>query len=168
MSKEKDKGAEELLKKLFNEKEYKTIIVGPNGVEKEDPNSDVLTVLNDEEATREEKDEALKKLKEQNKPEVLIGAIQGMKSPDKKAKLISACWETGMDFSNDLIFFVRLACDDDFKIAIEAFTVIENMENLKDPSVLQKAKELLREKAATNPPTVSLLNDLIERLDSIS
>ncbi|MBI3520258.1 MAG: hypothetical protein HY062_13005 [Bacteroidetes bacterium] len=53
--------------KLFDENEYSTIIIGSEGMSKKDTqNADYVTVLVSSRSSREEKDEALIALKENN------------------------------------------------------------------------------------------------------
>ncbi len=152
-------------KKLFDEKEYSTIIIGNDGASKKDlNNADYATIVVSKDTTREEKDEALKHLKENNAQAFLISAITKTKDPDLKAPLIAACWETGLDFSKDYLFFTELIGHEDFYVSFEAFTVIQEtetdretlgraidiLEALKEPNAnVSAAKEYIREKLTT-------------------
>lgn len=131
-------------KKLFNEKEYRTIVLGDEGASKKDEEkADWLFVLIEENTTREEKDEALNKLKEEKSQDFLIQSASKMKAAEVKAKILSACWETGLDFSNQLPFFIDIILDHDYLCALEAYTVIENNETRFDPEQIKTAIEKL-------------------------
>jgi hypothetical protein len=131
--------------KLFDEKEYATIIIGSEGMSKKDTsNADYVTVLVNSKSTREEKDEALKVLKENNAQSFILNAITKTKNLGQKALLISACWETGLDFSKDYLFFIDLISSKDFTVSFEAFTVIQEMEAEIDKTTLQSSLTLLK------------------------
>ncbi len=74
--------------KLFDEKEYATIIIGSEGMSKKDTgNADYVTLLVSSKSTREEKDEALKLLKENKAQSFILSAITKTKNPAQKR-----CW----------------------------------------------------------------------------
>jgi len=134
--------------KLFDENEYSTIIVGAEGMTKKDShNVDYLTVLLSKASTREEKDEALINLKENKAQEFIIGAISKSKNLAQKARLVAVCWETGLDFSKDYLFFINLICDADFLVAFEAYTVISEMMVDTDEAVLDTALKILKKQS---------------------
>jgi hypothetical protein len=163
----KDEGKPEIdPAKLFDEKEFKTIIVSPEGVKIPSDKSEYLVLL-DESSTREEKDEALKQIKEQNDPKLLMEAIDNLSDPKKKATLVSACWETGMDFSHYLMFFTELACTDDFIVVMEASTVILETEAI-NKSEAEKAIEMINRKLQTNPATAPILTDILGHLNTVA
>lgn len=141
-------------KKLFDEKEYSTIILGSDNAGKKDlANADYATILVNKDSTREEKDEALSHLKENNATAFILSAITKTKDPELKAPLIAACWETGLDFSKDYLFFAELIGHEDFYVSFEAFTVIEEMEATIDIDTLRKALIILE---AVKDPNVNV------------
>ena len=70
----------------------------------------------------------LGELKDSNARSYLIEAIGNNEYTSIRRELISCCWQSSLDFSGYLPFFVDLVIDNEFEIAFEAFTVIENME----------------------------------------
>lgn len=148
--------------KLFDEKEYSTIILGSENISKKDGNNaDYITVLVNPRTSREEKDEALKALKENKAQAFMLSAITKTKKPEHKASIIAACWETGLDFSNDYLFFIELLCADNFHVSFEAFTVIQEIESEIPKETLSKALDILNN--APNPSVyVDELKTLIE------
>ncbi len=131
--------------KLFDEKEYSTIIIGSEGMSKKDThNADYVTALVSNNSTREEKDEALKVLKENNAQSFILNAIAKTKNLKQKALLVAACWETGLDFSKDYAVFIDLIGHEDFTVSFEAFTVIQEMETEIDQDTLKRALETLK------------------------
>lgn len=146
--------------KLFDEKEYSTIILGTETTTKKDgDNADFITVLVSPKTSREEKDEALKALKENKAQAFMLSAISKTKKPEHKAAIVAACWETGLDFSKDYLFFIDLICSDNFHVSFEAFTVIEEIENEIPKETLTKALAILNN--AVNP---SVYVDDVKRL----
>lgn len=148
--------------KLFDEKEYATIIIGSEGMSKKDTsNADYVTVLVNSKSTREEKDEALKVLKENNAQAFILNAISKTKNLGQKALLIAACWETGLDFSKDYLVFIDLICSKDFVVSFEAFTVIQEMEAEIDKKTLQSSLDML--KKVKEPSTT--VNDSLQLIE---
>ncbi|MBK6985941.1 MAG: hypothetical protein IPH32_14865 [Bacteroidetes bacterium] len=101
-------------------------------------NADYVTALVSSKSTREEKDEALIALKENNAQSFILNAIAKTKNLDQKALLIAACWETGLDFSKDYLVFIELIGHENFLVSFEAFTVIQEMEAEIDESTLKQ------------------------------
>ena len=123
-------------KKLFDEKQYGTLIINREGFSaKQNDAADLVYTLLDKENSRDEKDQIYSKLKELNAGEILLDALKSCEKDDEKIKLLAACWETGIDFSNDLLVFVDFVCHQNFEIAVEALTVAENIESLKSEVV---------------------------------
>lgn len=131
-------------KQLFDDKKFNTIIVSKDGLSKKDSEmADFLDIVISTESTREEKDEALKVIKDKDARKLLIDSIQKAKKNIHKAALIAACWESGLDFSTHYLFFAELVTSADYTCALEAFTVIENMESRPAPEELGKALRVL-------------------------
>ncbi len=150
--------------KLFDEKEYSTIIIGGEGASKKDSNNaDYVTILVSNRSSREEKDEALKLLKENNAQAFMLSAITKTKNPEQKALLIAACWETGLDFSKDYLFFIDLICHENFVVSFEAFTVIQEMEAEIDRDTLTKALDALNKCTTGNEITLNDAKELIQQ-----
>src|ERR1035437_5138302 len=159
------------LKKYFNSNEYLTKIVGSNDESNsEDINEDkisaIISLLTDPE-NKELKEDALLTLKKENAGDLLLTAISNSKVKHKKHVLVAACWESEINFSAQLPFFINLALDIDYLVSLEAITVIENMEgpfNEMDVNEgIKKVKD--HQKSITNEKAV-LLNDLVAKLGS--
>ncbi len=151
-------------KKLFNEEEYSTLIIKRDGFSKqENSDADLVEALLDNKNTRQEDEAIFASLKELKAQDLLVNAIQSTEVIDFKIKLLAACWETGLEFANHFLFFVSMACDTNFQIAMEALTVIENEEGTITPEVLHAALAL----ATNNSGGHSVLKqDLIEHIQS--
>lgn len=149
-------------KKLFNEEEYSTLIINREGFnKKQNTAADLIEGLLDKEITREQSEEIFTKLKDSNAHQLLVNSIKSADRTEEKAILTAACWESGLDFTNDFLFFVELACSDDFKLSLEALTVVENCEGTIDENTLTKALEKAQ---SANTKNAVLIDDLISNI----
>lgn len=155
--------------KLFDEKEYSTMIIGSDAAgKKTEENADLATILVNPNTSREEKDEALIRLKQNNATSFLIDAIKRTKEPEYKAILLAACWETGLDFSKDYLFFIEQLLDKDFHVTFEAFTVIQEIESEIPKDQLEQALEILKKGDSSNPyiaDSIELINNHLKHND---
>ena len=60
--------------------------------------------------------------------DTLLVAIASPKAKDVRHLLVAACWESEINFTKYLPFFILLALDENYLISLEAITTIENME----------------------------------------
>ncbi|HET6244090.1 MAG: HEAT repeat domain-containing protein [Bacteroidetes bacterium] len=81
--------------------------------------------------------------------------------------LISACWESGMDCSKYLNFFVELAINSNYCVAFECLTVIENMVGPFNVPKMDELIEKTKNAADEDPSRFDLLNSLWEVLVDI-
>ena len=113
---------------------------------------------------RDFKEEALLILKKEKAGDLLITAIK--KTEKSKHILVAACWESEINFSNNLPFFVELATHTDYLVALEAMTVISNMEGPFDTNQVNEALLKLRNYLTTSASERKvLINDLIFTLE---
>lgn len=161
----------------FDPKEYLTKVIKIENEEsegssdneddsKEDKRILTLITLLTDPAHKSIREETLISLKKENKGELLLLAIASDASKDKRDKLIAACWESEIDFSKYLPFFILLSLDDDYLVSLEAMTVISNMsgpfESEKIKEGINKVKEKQRKISSER---AVLLNDLIYTLE---
>jgi hypothetical protein len=66
-------------------------------------------------------------LKHENSVDQLIIELKNENDLDVLEQLVASCWQNGLNYSKHLPYFVQLVIDQEFQIAFEAFTVIENM-----------------------------------------
>jgi hypothetical protein len=153
------------IKKYFDENQYITKIVGAEE-ETAAPKVDndkialLISLLTDPK-NKEFKEEALLTLKKEKGGHLLLAAILKTKENDKKQQLVAACWESEIDFTSYLPFFVDLAITSDYLVTLEAITVIETMEGTFNREHLSQAIEKIKlhKKTLTNELLV-LFNDL--------
>lgn len=163
MSKQSE-NCEEKNKEYFDEKKYRTIVVGKDGFKSNDEIQDAINALGEDSVTPEEREELLKHLKASNSLALIIESIGKTKSNEKKSKLISICWEIDLDCTSNFLFFIEQVCSDDFNVALEALTVIENIIQPIDQSILSEAQKMVNEKIKQKPVTIELLRDLQQNL----
>jgi hypothetical protein len=155
--------------RLFNDKEFNTIVIDRDGFsKKENEAADLVANLTDPGLSRAEKDDIYSRLKELNAQKVLVEGIKSTELLGDQAVLTAACWESGLDFSAYYLFFTALAVSGDFQLSMEAFTVLENCETGPGDTVLKDALQLL-EKSPQVHNTIRLdLEELIRsRMTSI-
>lgn len=151
-------------KKLFNEEEYSTLVVKRDGFsKKENSTADLINSLLEKENTREEDEEIFLKLKAANSQKIILSAIQETNRLSDKIKLVAACWECGLDFTEYFTEFVTLATHPDFQLALEALSVVESTEGTIDESTLTKALQIAESAGKENP---DLIHDLVENIKS--
>lgn len=161
------------LKKYFNPKEYITKIIGVDGVEEEAEPVDetkinnIITLLADN-PDYAVKEQALLTLKKEKGEELLLVAIASDKAKEKRNRLVAACWESEINFSKYLPFFVLLALDNDYLVSLEAITVISTMEGPFDKKHLEDALvKVKKAKPTITTERVVLLNDLTVTLEDL-
>lgn len=161
----------------FDPKEYLTKVIG---IDKEEVNDEkqeqkdeqkderiakIISLLTDP-AHKSVKEETLLNIKKEKKGDLLLLAIASDDSKENRHKIVAACWESEIDFSKYLPFFILLALDSDYLVSLEAMTVISIMEGPFDE---EKTKEGI-EKVKTAQKSIKsekavLLNDLIYTLE---
>lgn len=57
---------------------------------------------------------------------IILSSLQNPENAHIQKQLIQVCWESGLDYSEHLPYFVDLFLELDYVPAIEAFTLIEN------------------------------------------
>ena len=66
-------------------------------------------------------------LKNEDSVDQLVNDLKVEKDLNILERLVAACWQNGLNFSKHLAYFVELVINEEFQIAFEAFTVVENM-----------------------------------------
>ena len=79
---------------------------------------------------------------------------------------MAACWESEINFSKYLSFFILLALDNNYLISLEAITTIENMEGpFEEKEILEAIKKVKAEQKNIPSERAVLLNDLVMTLE---
>jgi hypothetical protein len=91
----------------------------------------------------------------------IIRALKNQKYEKIHQVLLASCWQSGLDYSEYLDFFVDIFISGSFEIAFEAYTVIESMEAELDQNIRLVAVEKL------NAHKVTIGNDKSGLLEDI-
>lgn len=117
-------------------------------------------------ANRELKSEALVVIRNAGGQQFLVDLL-GMKEYEKfKRELAMACWESGLDFSRYLIFFAELAANCEYPVALEAITVIDEMQDIKDALHRDKAI-LILDNPSFSPEKKVLFQEVVSKLRNL-
>lgn len=81
----------------------------------------------------------LGELKNKESVPYLVEAIRNKDLAPFRKQLVASCWQNGLDFSAHLLFFTDLVISEPWEIGFEAFTVIENLENLPEREIIEAA-----------------------------
>lgn len=68
-------------------------------------------------------------IKDQAAVPFLIEVLENSQSFGNRSSIVAACWESGLKFDSHLSFFVDLAIRENYLVALECTTLIENMGN---------------------------------------
>ncbi|MES2593224.1 MAG: hypothetical protein V4608_15180 [Bacteroidota bacterium] len=158
------------LEKYFDSKEYITQIIGRDNDTEAEPADEnkitnLISLLTDP-ANKSLKESTLLTLKTEKGHELLLVAIASPEGKAQRHKLVAACWESEINFSNYLPFFILLALDNDYLISLEAITVISTMEGpFNKDHVTEGIKKVKAAKKDITTEKVVLLNDLVVTLE---
>jgi len=161
-------------KKLFDEKNYSTIVLKNDDSDepvtkkkksKLDFSETILSLLDSN------KTELLKTLKEAKAQDAVIDLINKSDNTTYLSKLIALCWESGLDFGKHANLFFDLSLNDNLFVSLEALTVLENIENFNSKNELEKGIETLKKGIESNHPNKAMLEEtrlfLFDKLKSI-
>ena len=150
-------------KNLFNEKKFHTIFVDRNGLSsRQNDTADLIVQLLQPGITRPESEEIFTALRDANAHELLVRALDSSGSEHDKKIIAAACWESGIDFSQHFAFFAQLVCNSGFELAMEAMTVIQEMESLPR----EEMKRFFAKISADEEPSNAMVNELRDFINS--
>ncbi|HQQ95190.1 MAG TPA: hypothetical protein PLQ93_11590 [Bacteroidia bacterium] len=130
---------------LFDKKKYNTLLIGREGFTTgEQDLSDELEVLFEANLSRERAEAIFDLIKIKGNAAFLVSVIRAMSSDEHKAILCAACWESGLDFSTEFLFFTELVCAEHYRLAMEALTVLQSSENIPPVAMRDSCVSLLR------------------------
>lgn len=158
------------LTKYFDSKQYITTIIGGENEKKTETNEDKISTLISlltNPTNKDFKEETLLTLKKEKAGEILLLAIAQPSSQTVRNLLVAACWESEINFSKYLPFFILLALDADYLVSLEAITTIENMEGpFVKEDIEASIKKVKDHQKKINTEQTVLLNDLIVTLEN--
>lgn len=107
-------------------------------------------------------------LKLENSVDQLVSELKKENDPDVLERLVASCWQNGLNYSKHLPYFAQLVMDQEFQIAFEAFTVIENMYGKIDRDVENELLAAIEKKLpATDERKQYLLKGMLELIPNI-
>ena len=96
-----------------------------------------LLVLSPEQEIEKEIKNILGTIKDKQTVNSFMRGIEDDKYKSIRKAILIACWQNGLDFSTFLPVFIDLIINEDWEIAFEAFTVIDNLEILPGDPILR-------------------------------
>lgn len=101
-------------------------------------------------------------IKDKEAVPVFIGALTEDKFKTVRKEILTACWQNGLDFSSGIDIFADIVINDEWEVAFEAFTVIENMEHLPAKDDFKETKlKIARALKSANEQKVYFLEELL-------
>lgn len=117
--------------------------------------SEVISLLND--------------LKNQSSVAIFVDNLKTHRGKHYFAKLVSACWQNGLDYSDHIQFFIDVVIKDDYTSAIEAFTVVEsNITRLEAAEREKLAEKIDQTKGNVSREKGPLVEELIDVIKPFS
>jgi len=101
---------------------------------------DLLSTVSDVEVKKEIL-ALLSSVKDKSSIPVFIEALKDEKYRMVRKDLLTSCWQNGMDYSAHISDFINIIVADEWELAFEAFTVIENLKYFPEA---EQQKELRR------------------------
>lgn len=80
-------------------------------------------------------------VKDNDSVNTFMRAIEDDKYKSIRKTILTACWQNGLDFSTFLPVFIDLIVNEEWEIAFEAFTIIDNLEMLPNNAILKRSIE---------------------------
>lgn len=106
-------------------------------------------------------------IKIQSAVEIITHSIQKHLGDPNNYGLVSACWQSNLDFSKELPLFIEILCNSDYQTSFEAFTVIENSIGSVEPQKIDLYITTIESKLKDTPiEKQSLLTEMIVMLES--
>ncbi len=108
-----------------------------------------LLVSTPEQEIEQEITDILGTIKDKQSVNSFMRGIEDEKYKPIRKTILAACWQNGLDFSTFLPIFIDLIINEDWEVAFEAFTVIDNLEMLPVDPVLSISIEKINKALET-------------------
>ena len=106
-------------------------------------------------------------IKEKAAREIIIKEI---KRPENKIILkilVSSCWQSAIDYSNYFPVFADIIINEDFPVAFEAFTVIDEIHSISNQKDIMPVIEKIKKNLTNTPEDKKyLMSELIKILEN--
>lgn len=120
-----------------------------------------------EKKTKESVVSFLADLKNQNAVGIITKSISDNRNHKDLHYLVSACWQSRLNFSQYIDIFIDLICNADFQTSIEAYTSIENMlEKFNKEERTKHAKTLKMNYVKASSDKSELIKSLIVAIEN--
>ncbi len=83
-------------------------------------------------------------IKKQEAVPIIANYVSANQNAKNLTRIVTACWQSRLDFSKNLQPFFQILLDGNYRIAFEAFTVIENTIELQSKEELTKNIDLVK------------------------
>ena len=80
-------------------------------------------------------------VKDKNVVNSFMRALEDEKYKPIRKLILVACWQNGLDFSNFMPVFIDLIISEEWDVAFEAFTVLDNLEFLPGKEIIKVSEE---------------------------
>ena len=80
-------------------------------------------------------------VKEKESVNSFMRAIEDERFKTIRKFILTACWQNGLDFSTFIPVFIDQIINDEWEVAFEAFTIIDNLETLPSETIIHLAVE---------------------------
>jgi hypothetical protein len=94
-----------------------------------------------------------------------LRAIEDDKYKSIRKEILTACWQNGLDFSTFLPVFIDLIINEEWEIAFEAFTIIDNLEYLPSQEIVKiSVEKIMKVLPFANEQNKYFLNEILVKL----
>ena len=94
-----------------------------------------------------------------------VRAIEDDKYKGIRKTILTACWHNGLDFSTFLPVFIDLIINEEWEIAFEAFTVVDNLEFLPSDEIIKvSVSKINKAMSAASDQNKYFLNEILVKL----
>jgi len=126
-----------------------------------------LMLLSEDEEVMEAAVALLNDLKKKEVIPVMVDAISDKNYKGIRKELVASCWQSGLDYHENIMVFINVALKDDYASALEAFTVIEEcIGEISDSERGRCVKKLNKGLEKTNEEKLPLIKELISMIES--
>ena len=106
-------------------------------------------------------------IKEKGVIPVVVAGLNDPELKNARAGMLSAVWQSGLDYSDHTDLFIQLFLEGDYMVALESFTVIEqSLEHLSEPEIEQERNNLLDGLDSISEEKKPLARELVNLLRS--
>lgn len=124
-----------------------------------------LLVASPENEIEQEIKSILGNVKDKQSVNSFVRGIENEKYKSIRKTILSACWQNGLDFSTFLSVFIDQIINEDWEVAFEAFTVVDNLEVLPGEPVLSVSIQKIENSIATvSEQKQYFLNEILVKL----